>query len=112
METGLVTFGDLTSFTEPIKAAGTQDANDFAVALLKARSAEQYLIFDGINIASNDEKVIAHIFRAAFFTANKIGLKASGNEPQMWEFEGAVLADPTRADSDSLGRYGFIRSHG
>lgn len=109
LATGLVTFLNLGSYTQPFKAAGGVAAGNAGIGMLKARSAEKYLIFNGINIASNDEKVRLDLFRVAFFTAQKMGLKTTGEEPQMWEFEGSILADPMRSDSATMGRYGNLK---
>lgn len=109
--TGLVTFVNVTGFTQPFKMGGSILAGDFSVAILKQRTVEKYLIFDGINLDDGDAKVMAHLFRVSFGPAAKLALKSTGNEVNTIELTGAVLADPYKSDSSANGRYGFIRSH-
>jgi hypothetical protein len=108
---GTVTILSLSTPTmvQPLKASGTEATGQKQYPMLNARSLEKYLIVEGINIADSDKAVVVEIYRASFSPAASLMLKGTGNEPQVFEFEFAMLADPNRAASATLGRYGYYQ---
>src|SRR5690606_17947621 len=58
-------FDDVTTggtFAEPFKAAGTEAAGT-GVGLLKTRTVEKALRFEGINVANGDEACVVDLYR-------------------------------------------------
>lgn len=109
LKNGTVKFVNVTGFTQPFKAAGTEVASQVSVPMLKNRSAEFYLICEGINCADNDKAVIVDLYRVAFGPAAKLQLKASGNDVHSVELEGVLLGDPQKDVTDDFGIYGRYR---
>lgn len=106
--TGIVTFINLASYTQPFKAAGSE-ADDFNVVSIATRSdVEKYIRFAGINIADpTNPPMNVDIYRASF-DASKFMPKSSGNEVFQFDFNPMLLKDPYSPFTGTFGDYGRI----
>lgn len=105
LENGLVTFITVGSYTQPFKAAGSENDAFDIVSIATETSIERFIRFAGINIADGDKPVIVDIFRASV-GSSKVAAKNEGNEVAKFEFELALLRDENAPFSEDFGRYG------
>lgn len=106
---GIITFITVSGKTQPFKVSGTEVAGQVQVPILTRRSQEFYCILPGIDLLDDDKGVRVDLYRVAFGPASKFMLKGSGNDPNVWEIEGILLADPQRSPDSTLGQYGAYR---
>lgn len=109
LDSGIVTFIDVSGFTQPFKATYTE-GDSTHVAVATRVTPEKYLLFRGINLADNEKPVFAEFYRTRFGPAKKVSLKTpEGKEVAAFEYDLEFLADPTKPRDPVLGRYGRIR---
>lgn len=104
--TGRVDFiGDLSGFTQPFSAAyGYTDKK--AVSFFTNPAQEWALRYDFINKANNNNPGLAELYRVRFSVFDNLDLQP--DELSIPTMKGSALADPNKADSDRLGRFGRI----
>lgn len=107
-DSGIITFVDVTGFTQPFKAFSYTYKASSSVKILSKTPPDLCVIFDGINLAVPGEKVWARIDRVSFGPAAKIALKAGGaggtaNAADEYELDGVALLAPGKVQSDGLG---------
>lgn len=105
LDAGLVKFINITGFTQPFTASGTEGAGS-RVSLLTQRTLEKFLLFKGINIANDDKVVLVELYRVQIEPANSWTLLNDGNNVNAYEINGEVLIDSTKPSDPVLGQYG------
>jgi hypothetical protein len=109
-DAGLVTFTDITGFTQPFKAFSYAYVKSTVISVLEQALPELCVIFDGVNLAVPGERIWARIDRVAFAPTTKFQLKAGGaggtaNAVDEYELKGPALLVPGRSS------YGEYRSY-
>jgi hypothetical protein len=105
LNSGMVTFLTVTSFTQPFKAAYSFASQD-VVPFFRASTKERFLKFVGLNTTNSNIPCIVELYRIRFDPVGNIDL--INDDLAQFEVTGAVLYDQTR-DSDSLlGGFGRI----
>jgi hypothetical protein len=68
----------------------------------------KYLRFEGINIGNNDgaRAFLEELYNCTLMPAQKLDEK--GEDFSTYELQFECLADPTKEESEELGRYGSI----
>jgi hypothetical protein len=103
---GAITFNDITTggpYTQPFKV-------DYAygsakrTAMFKSAQPEVWLRFDGINTADGNKPVIIDLYRVAIQPTKDLSLISE--DLQKFELSGRVLADLTKPETGTLGRFG------
>lgn len=108
LASGIVTFVDITGFTQPFTATGAE-ADAFEVVSMQTRGVvEKYIRFDGINVAVEPNKPLISDFYRVSIGPNKIALKNEGNEVNKFEFNGMMLRDETAPFDSTFGKYGRV----
>jgi len=107
-DAGLIKFLNITGFTQPFKAAGTE-APGANVSVLTRRVLERWLRFKGINIANDDKIVVVDLYRCQFEPASDWKLLNDGSDVNSYELNFEALIDPTKPATDPLGQYGRYR---
>jgi hypothetical protein len=103
---GIVTFVNVTGFTQPFKASYTNAAAT-RNSILTKRVINKYLRLNGINIGNNDgaRKFVAELYDCTLMPASKVGLK--GEDFEAYEIAFVALADPNKSATDTeFGQYG------
>jgi hypothetical protein len=108
--TGLVTFVNLGSFTQPFKAFSYGYALSTILKLLSATPPELGIMVDGVNLMVPGERFRAIFDRIQFDAASKISLKAgsatgTGNTAQEYELKGPALIGVGKTLADGFGEY-------
>lgn len=104
---GLITFTNLGSFTQPFKAAGQVANGANIVSIMTKRGTEKFIRVDGINIADGDKRMVVDIYRAAVGTS-KVTAKTEGNDVNKYSFSADLLRDPNALNNSVFGKYGRI----
>jgi hypothetical protein len=109
----LITFLVVTGFTQPFQIFSYSYAASSGVIIAAKTPPDCAVLFDGINLAVQDQKVWARFDRVAFSPAATYALKAGGaggtaNEVAMYELDGTVLLKPGNVQDDG---YGELRSY-
>lgn len=107
-DAGLIKFLNVTGFTQPFKAAGTEAAGN-NVAVLTQRVLEKWVRFKGINIANDDKVCVVDLYRCQFEPASSWTLLNDGTDVNSYELKFEALIDSTKPSSDPLGQYGRYR---
>lgn len=107
---GLVTFLNLGSYTQPFKAAGSENDDFHVISIANVPKVEKFVRFNGINLADDDQNpVILDIYRASI-KPSKVAAKQTGNDVGSWEFEADLLIDSTAPFSEAFGKFGrFVK---
>lgn len=109
-EAGIVTFLDVTGYTQPFKAFSYSYVASKILRILSETPDEVAVVFDGNNLAVPGQRIRAIFDRIAFTPAQKISLKAgsaqgTGNTPQEYEMKGAALLGLGNDAADGYGEY-------
>jgi hypothetical protein len=106
LASGLVTFLNLGAFTQPFKAAGSENDNFHVISIGTATKKEKFVRFSGVNVADEDQKPhIIDLYRASF-KPTKVAPKQTGSDVATFEFDVPLLADPNAPFSEDFGQYG------
>lgn len=108
LDSGLVKFLDVSGFTQPFTAEGTEDAGT-AVGFLTNTSQIKALRFYGINVAEDGANVVVDLYRCDFSPANLIQMLGEGNEVNKYEIPFMALKDPNVAEDATFGQFGRYR---
>lgn len=102
--TGKVTIVDPSTFTQPFSFAYTHQ-DPASVSMLSAGTPEYFLSFENINKASANDPGSVELYRVRFDPASTIDFLS--DELQVLELKGSVLADPSKAVTDTeFGQFG------
>jgi hypothetical protein len=109
----VITFLDVASLIQPIQVFSYSFAASEGVVIASKTPPDCAVLFDGINLAVEGEKIWARFNRVAFSPAATYALKSGGaggtaNEVAMYELAGTVLLKPGDVQSDG---YGEIRTY-
>jgi hypothetical protein len=108
LEGGLVTFLNLASYTQPFKAAGSENDDFDAVGIANEGKQERWGRFKGIDVTNDDLPVIVDFHRLSF-SPSEVPLKQSGNEYSVVNFEPVLIADEEGDFDTDLGYYGSMK---
>ena len=108
--TGLVTFVNLGSFTQPFKAFSYNYVLSTILKLLSATPPELAIMVDGVNLMVPGERFRAIFDRIQFDAATKMALKSggatgTGNTAQEYELKGPALIGVGKTLADGFGEY-------
>ncbi|HRJ90429.1 MAG TPA: hypothetical protein PLX39_17265 [Pyrinomonadaceae bacterium] len=103
---GLVTFINVTGFTQPFKAAGAENDPLDAVSIGTVEQIERFIRFVGVNIATDANTPVTLDLWRASINPSKFQIKNEGNEVARYEFEPMLLSDPNAPFSEDFGTYG------
>lgn len=110
-DTGIITWVDVSGYTQPFKATyTTPDRNISSLARNAAADDEYWLVVDGENAARDYEKTRMILFRVQISPTNISLVDTDSNEAAgAYELEIIPLEDLCREedDADPYGRYGF-----
>lgn len=109
----LITFNDITTFLQPIVIVSYDYEASSGVVIASKTPPDCAVLFDGINLAIQDQKVWARFDRVAFSPAATMALKSGGaggtaNEVAMYELDGVVMLKPGNVQDDG---YGELRTY-
>lgn len=99
---GLVTFGDLTGFVQPLKASYTYQ-NPKIFAALAAGRVVRWIRFNGTNYPDNDSIVPVDLFKCQFSPTTSFDLLP--DDYGKLQLKVSVQIDLTRESSDALGQF-------
>lgn len=109
-DAGLITFLDVTGFTQPFKAFSYSYKLSSILKILSKTPPDVAVFFDGNNLAVPGQRIRAIFDRIAFAPATKISLKAgsitgTGNTPQEYELKGVAQLGLGKVATDGYGEY-------
>jgi hypothetical protein len=109
----VITFISVETLTQPIQVFSYSYAASDGVVVASKTPPDCAVLFDGINLAVQGEKIWARFDRVAFSPAATYALKSGGaggtaNEVAMYELAGTVMLKPGNVQSDG---YGQIRTY-
>jgi hypothetical protein len=95
----LVTFLDVTGFTQPFKAFSYDYVKSDRLKIMSKQSPPLYVIADGKNLAVSGERAHMKLYKISFAPATKISMKAgsdqgTGNAFSMFELVGVPMDVP------------------
>lgn len=99
---GLVTFGDLSGFTQPLKASYSH-ANPVILAALAAGQVKRWIRFNGINAARSNKIVPVDIFNMQMAPTSAFDLLP--DDLGKLDLKGSLLIDQSRPSSDPRGQF-------
>lgn len=100
---GVVTFGDLSGFTQPLKASYShKDPKD--VALLAEAQKQYFLEFEGYNVRDNNAPMALELYSTRFDPAQNLDFLS--DDLQLMELQGTMLSDQTKSADGDLGQFG------
>lgn len=108
LNTGIITFVNISGFTPPFTASGEEKDNFEVVSIQTRGVVEKYVRFAGLNIAVEPNKPIVVDFYRVSFPPNNISLKNEGDEVNSFPFEAKLLKDETAPFDSVFGQYGRI----
>lgn len=107
LKSGLVTFTNLGTFQQPLKASGQVANGAKVVSIMTKTNVERFIRVDGIDIANNNARVVAEVYRAAV-SPSKVTVKTEGNDVNKYSFSADLLMDPNAPHAGAFGKYGRI----
>lgn len=107
LKSGLITFINLGSFVQPFKASGTVANGAKVNTIMTKAGSERFIRIDGIDLANNNARVVAEIYRAAV-SPSKVAVKTEGNDVNKYSFSAELLMDPNVLHAGAFGKYGRI----
>lgn len=103
-ETGKITIVDPGSFVQPF-VINYSHQDPASVSFLSASQKEYALFFEGINTRDSNAKGSLEVYRVRFDPATLVDFLS--DDLQQMELTGSMLADPTKAVTDTeFGQYG------
>lgn len=106
---GTITILNLTSITQPLKAAGEENDAFDVTSIATETKQERWMIFKGININDSNKYVVLQLHRASFDPV-AVQVKNAGNDYSTFSFEPTLLSDDNAPMSSSFGKYGRLVS--
>jgi len=109
----VITFLTVATLTQPFQVFSYSYAASSGVVVASKTPPDCAVLFDGINLAVEGEKIWARFDRVAFSPAATYALKSGGaggtaNEVAMYELAGTVMLKPGNVQADG---YGQIRTY-
>jgi hypothetical protein len=109
----VITFGDVSTFLQPIIIFSYSYGASSGVIVASKTPPDCAVLFDGINLAVEGQKVWARFDRVAFSPSATMALKSGGaggtdNAVAMYELAGTVMLKPGNVQEDG---YGELRTY-
>ncbi|WP_374439136.1 phage tail tube protein [Pseudomonas panipatensis] len=104
VNSGLIELLDVTSLTQPFKAAYATEAAT-AYTMFTAAPPERYILLDGVN-TETDEPVVVTLYRCKFDPVSDLGF--INDDYGNFQLSGSVLYDELNAADAELGGFGRI----
>ncbi len=108
IDAGLVRFGDISTFTEPILASGEETAGS-GVGVFQQRVVEKYLRFKGFNIADEDAIKVIDFYRIQMSPTASWKVLGDGGTVQQWEMAFKLLKDSMKPRDATFGQFARYR---
>lgn len=102
---GAIEFLDVGSFVQPFKVSYDYGASQ-SVAMFLTAQPEIWLRFVGVNTAAGNAPVVLDLYKVNINPTKDLSLISE--DLQKFELSGKVLADTTKGDDPSFGRFGRI----
>jgi hypothetical protein len=112
-ESKVITFNDVSTLIQPIIIFSYSYGASSGVIVASKTPPDCAVLFDGINLAVEGEKVWARFDRVAYSPSATMAFKSGGaggtaNEVAMYELTGTVMLKPGNVQEDG---YGELRTY-
>lgn len=104
---GRIRMGDVSTFTQPFKAAYSYSASK-SVSFFKTGQKNYALKFEGVDLANDNAPVMVDFYKVAPSVLQQLDLITTGNDVAGAQVSADILIDTSKAASGDLGQFGRI----